>query len=93
MNEFPLLSSSDRKDTYRLNDAVLLSLNEQYTCIGEYPYEKQPIKSHEHSFQISCGELLINKAGLTQISSFLSLLHTWEYLPIILSLAKLFFYY
>ncbi len=70
MNEFPLLSLSDSKVKYSLNAEVLLSLNKEYTCIGEYPYEKQPIKSQKHTFNIPCGELIINKAGLTQMSSF-----------------------
>ncbi len=70
MNEFPLLSLSDSKVKYSLNAEVLLSLNKEYSCIGEYPYEKKNIKSHEYPFNIPCGELIINKAGLTQMSSF-----------------------
>ncbi|XP_050959831.1 receptor-type tyrosine-protein phosphatase C-like, partial [Labeo rohita] len=42
------------KEIYRLDDKVLLSLNEQYTCIGEYPYQKRLIKSNALSFQIPC---------------------------------------
>ncbi|KAI2650335.1 Receptor-type tyrosine-protein phosphatase C [Labeo rohita] len=54
MNEFSLLSLSDEKETYGLNVAQFLSLNEQYSCIGEYPYQKRLIKSNSLSFQIPC---------------------------------------
>ncbi len=70
MNEFPLLSLSDSEDKYILNAEVLFPLNKEYTCIGEYPYENKTIKSQNHPFKIPCGELIINKAGLTQMSSF-----------------------
>ncbi|XP_052446999.1 receptor-type tyrosine-protein phosphatase C isoform X11 [Carassius gibelio] len=39
---------------YGLNTPVLLLLNTQYTCTGEYPREKQPIKSNELLIQIKC---------------------------------------
>ncbi len=81
MNQFSLLSLSDGT-IYGLNASVSLLPNERYTCTGEYLYEEQPIKSHEHSFKIQCGELLIKNLGLVHSSSLLSLLHTWQYLPI-----------
>ncbi len=59
MNEFPLLSLSDSEDKYSLNAEVLLSLNEEYTCIGEYPYEKKPIKSQWHIFKIPLSRLCL----------------------------------
>ncbi|XP_052447048.1 receptor-type tyrosine-protein phosphatase C-like [Carassius gibelio] len=39
---------------YGLNTPVLLLPNTNYTCTGEYPLEKQPIKSHELDIQIKC---------------------------------------
>ncbi|XP_016409808.1 receptor-type tyrosine-protein phosphatase C-like [Sinocyclocheilus rhinocerous] len=40
---------------YGLNTPVSLLPYKPYTCTGEYPYEKQPIKSNELSIQINCG--------------------------------------
>ncbi|XP_056092787.1 receptor-type tyrosine-protein phosphatase C [Rhinichthys klamathensis goyatoka] len=48
----------DGKDTYGLNESVSLLPNKRYSCIGEYSYEYQPIKSDSHPFKIKCGELL-----------------------------------
>ncbi|XP_050950399.1 receptor-type tyrosine-protein phosphatase C [Labeo rohita] len=43
-----------KEDTFVLNEEVLLLLNEQYNCTGEYSYEKRLIKSNALSFQIPC---------------------------------------
>ncbi|KAI2650339.1 Receptor-type tyrosine-protein phosphatase C [Labeo rohita] len=44
----------NKEDTFVLNEEVLLLLNEQYNCTGEYSYEKRLIKSNALSFQIPC---------------------------------------
>ncbi|XP_050956609.1 receptor-type tyrosine-protein phosphatase C-like [Labeo rohita] len=42
------------KEMYHLDNKVLLSLNKQYNCTGEYPYKQRLIKSNSLSFQIPC---------------------------------------
>ncbi|RXN39604.1 receptor-type tyrosine- phosphatase C-like protein [Labeo rohita] len=49
-----ICTHGNEKETYGLNVAQFLSLNEQYTCTGEYPYQKRLIKSNSLSFQIPC---------------------------------------
>ncbi|XP_050950669.1 receptor-type tyrosine-protein phosphatase C isoform X1 [Labeo rohita] len=49
-----ICTHGNEKETYGLNVAQFLSLNEQYSCIGEYPYQKRLIKSNSLSFQIPC---------------------------------------
>lgn len=66
LNEFSLLSLTELKTTYDLNDTVSLLPKKKYSCTGEYPYEKQPIKSNRLLINITCGELLIKKSGLVQ---------------------------
>ncbi|XP_026054633.1 receptor-type tyrosine-protein phosphatase C-like [Carassius auratus] len=49
------INNENKKGTiYGLNTPVLLLLNTHYSCTGEYPREKQPIKSHELDIQIKC---------------------------------------
>ncbi|XP_026054631.1 receptor-type tyrosine-protein phosphatase C-like [Carassius auratus] len=49
------INIENKKGTvYSLNTPVLLLLNTHYSCTGEYPREKQPIKSHELHIQIKC---------------------------------------
>ncbi|KAK7126948.1 hypothetical protein R3I94_018204 [Phoxinus phoxinus] len=43
-----------KKETHFLNKSVFLLPNKEYSCIGEYPYEKQPIKSNTLKLNISC---------------------------------------
>uniref|UniRef100_A0A8C2A968 protein-tyrosine-phosphatase n=1 Tax=Cyprinus carpio TaxID=7962 RepID=A0A8C2A968_CYPCA len=40
--------------TYDLNDTVSLLPQKEYSCTGEYPYEKQPIKSNSLFINIAC---------------------------------------
>ncbi|XP_059399381.1 receptor-type tyrosine-protein phosphatase C [Carassius carassius] len=42
------------KTYYYLNDSVSLLPQKIYSCTGEYPYEKQPIKSDPLSIEITC---------------------------------------
>ncbi|XP_073699997.1 receptor-type tyrosine-protein phosphatase C isoform X2 [Garra rufa] len=44
---------SDTK-SYGLNDPVSLLPNTRYTCTGEYPHEKQPIRSDPFLVQVEC---------------------------------------
>ncbi|XP_026053966.1 receptor-type tyrosine-protein phosphatase C-like [Carassius auratus] len=49
------INNENKKGTvYGLNTPVLLLPNTHYSCTGEYPREKQPIKSHELLIQIKC---------------------------------------
>ncbi|XP_026053962.1 receptor-type tyrosine-protein phosphatase C-like isoform X2 [Carassius auratus] len=49
------INDENKKGTvYGLNTSVLLLLNTHYSCTGEYPREKQPIKSNELDIQIKC---------------------------------------
>ncbi|XP_043079358.1 LOW QUALITY PROTEIN: receptor-type tyrosine-protein phosphatase C [Puntigrus tetrazona] len=59
--------------SYGLNDSVSLLPNTQYTCTGEYSYEK-PIKSQELSFKITCDW---QKNGRFQDKSSSSLRISW----------------
>ncbi|XP_043078368.1 receptor-type tyrosine-protein phosphatase C-like [Puntigrus tetrazona] len=59
--------------SYGLNDSVSLLPDTQYTCTGEYSYEK-PIKSQELSFKITCDW---QKNGRFQDKSSSSLRISW----------------
>ncbi|XP_042605384.1 receptor-type tyrosine-protein phosphatase C-like [Cyprinus carpio] len=51
------INNENRNSTiYGLNTPVSLLPDTEYTCTGEYPYEKQHIKSNELSFKIKCGQ-------------------------------------
>ncbi|XP_059425930.1 receptor-type tyrosine-protein phosphatase C-like [Carassius carassius] len=69
-------NNENKKGTvYSLNTPVLLLLNTQYSCTGEYPREKQPIKSHELDIQIKCDW---QKNGRFQLLSSSSLEISWS---------------
>ncbi|KAI2650341.1 Receptor-type tyrosine-protein phosphatase C [Labeo rohita] len=63
------------KETSGLNVAQFLSLNEQYNCTGEYPYEKRLIRSNALSFQIPCDW---QKNGRFEQSTSTSLEISWN---------------
>ncbi|KTF72732.1 hypothetical protein cypCar_00046927 [Cyprinus carpio] len=64
---------------YGLNTPVSLLPDTEYTCTGEYPYEKQHIKSNELSFKIKCGESCTKLNGATTVCSITGLLPYKKY--------------
>ncbi|XP_052447059.1 receptor-type tyrosine-protein phosphatase C-like [Carassius gibelio] len=49
------INNENKKGTvYGLNTPVSLLPDTHYSCTGEYPHEKQPIKSNELDIQIKC---------------------------------------
>uniref|UniRef100_A0A8C2A7U9 protein-tyrosine-phosphatase n=1 Tax=Cyprinus carpio TaxID=7962 RepID=A0A8C2A7U9_CYPCA len=58
--------TQDKNKTYDLNDTVSLLPQKEYSCTGEYPYEKQPIKSNSLFINIACeNRSPISKSGIS----------------------------